>query len=213
VSEISGLEGTLTAMAVSDSNRPATLRRLAETNVELATAATRDGAPDVASAARSAAIRYYDLLLKDHGSTYERSDEAMYLDALEHERAKDWASALRGYRELLVKFPKSSYAPHAFFAVGSVWYVECFGQGTRPGTHDPSTAAKARELFDRVTQRADAQSLLYGYAWLRIGQIDMKSNSQDNAKVAFKKAGAFATQNSSMPGTSDIVAQIPDWAK
>jgi tetratricopeptide (TPR) repeat protein len=159
--EMSALERLLAATPAGATDRPALLRRVAESASELGYARERDATGDP-RAARARAIDAYETLLRDYPS-YAQRDEADYYLGLERERAGDVSKARRAYYELIANSPQSKYVPLAYFAFGEMFY--------REGASDPSKLDLARQAYVEVTKYPAPANTVHDLAKERIDAI------------------------------------------
>jgi hypothetical protein len=163
--EMSALERLLAATPQGAADRPALLRRVAETASELGHARERDGTGDP-RAARARAIAAYETLLRDYPS-YPQRDEADYYLGLERERAGDLRNARRAYYELIANTPQSRYVPLAYFAFGEMFY--------REGASDPSKLDLARQAYLEVMKYPAPANTVHDLAKERVDAIRQRA--------------------------------------
>lgn len=139
--ENDGLQRLFDATKKTAPDRPALLRRLAESHVELSRAAAREGAMDEAKVARALALSRYQDLENDH-PTFAKMDEVLYFHALELEMAHDLTGARKTFYVLIKDHPSSSYVGPAYFAFGEMFHV------------DAQTDPSKKSLADQAWQEA-----------------------------------------------------------
>jgi len=157
------LQSLLTATDASARDRPLLLRRIAEDNVELASAAESEvraaaesgddatvrAKRGVAISARRAAIdAYRALVVQTWNVPYAKMDEAEWYLALECARAGDVEWAQYAYR-LVREHPTSPFTPRAYLLFGALFAAQA--------TTDPSKHAAAAQAFSRAAQSSNAE--------------------------------------------------------
>jgi len=200
VTEIQQLEALATATPDSQPDKPALLHRLAEDYVELETAATKAGRAPIAAQSQKQAMKDYDALIARFAS-YPSLDEVRYYDALEHERAGDLANARRIYLDLVAQHPTSKYVPYAYFAFGEMFAAE--------GASDRSKLDVALEAYKKVVAVPPPGNVMYGWGWLRIGNVEDQKGNAAEARDAYAKAKEFATTYTQLRGSADLAAALP----
>ncbi|HVJ91083.1 MAG TPA: tetratricopeptide repeat protein, partial [Labilithrix sp.] len=110
--EISALERLLAHSEKSSRDRPALLRRLAETYAELEASVLREKTQDargeaVMSAARKKAILHYRTIIDEYPS-YPHRDEVVYYSAVAYASAGDFKNARTSFYQLIKEHPSSS---------------------------------------------------------------------------------------------------------
>ena len=150
--------------------------------MELAAAATGSGDTALAATARQGALKYYDLLVSQYPDAAQ-SDEALYFAALEHERHGDEAWRVLDL-QLIAKHSQSKYVPYAYFA---------FGEGfARQSVADPAKIDLGLQAFRKVVGFPPPTNKLYGWAWVRIGNLDDARGNAAEAQAAYAKAKEYA---------------------
>ncbi len=200
VTEIQQLEALAAATPDTQPDKPQLVRRLAENYVELEASATTAGRPSIAAASQKEAIKYYDLLVARF-TAYPMLDEVRYFDALEHERSGDLDGARRRYFEVISQHPTSRYVPYAYFAFGEMFLSE--------GASDPSKLGLALSAYQKVVAAPPPENRIYGWGWLRIGNVEEKTGNAAEAREAYAKAKEFATTYAQVPGSADLAAAVP----
>ena len=157
ITELQALERLLAAMPSTSPDRPAVVRRLAESYAELG----RGGNARTASAARASALKYYELLTTF--PQYPHIDEAFYYAGLEQERAGNLTSARRCYYELIKRSPQSKLIPLAYFAFGEMFNTE--------GMSDPSKNDLAVQAYTEVLKYPPPSNTVYDDAKTRIAEV------------------------------------------
>ncbi len=113
--------------------------------------------------ARDQAVALYGAIIKRYPK-YPRLDEVLYFLAENlSKRDRNDPDALKAYRALIERFPKSRFLPDAWMAVGEHWF-ELANSGDRIGSLKKSLGAyrKAAEYQD---------SSVYGYALYKQGWV------------------------------------------
>ena len=128
--EAQQLQRLLDATKPNAPDRPALLRRVAESYVELSRSLARDGATQDAQVARALALSRYQDLENDH-PTFAKMDEVFYFHALELEMAHDLMGARKTYYELIKRHPSSTYVGPAYFAFGEMFHAEADGDPSK----------------------------------------------------------------------------------
>jgi hypothetical protein len=177
VTTIQQMESLFSAMSASSPDRPAVMRRLAESYVELARSARgQKNAERVVPAARAAAIKHFELLHAQHpkyctgpnATDPQRStgcdDEVLYYLALEAERAGQLDRARKAYLELLQSHPGSRHVPGAYVAFGEMFLVEA--------ASDPSKLPLAEQSYAEAAKYPD--SPVVGFARDRLAEVRAK---------------------------------------
>lgn len=128
--EVQQLQRLLDATKPTAPDRPALLRRVAESHVELSRSLAREGATQDAQVARALALSRYQDLENDH-PTFAKMDEVFYFHALELEMAHDLMGARKTYYELIKRHPSSTYVGPAYFAFGEMFHAEADGDPSK----------------------------------------------------------------------------------
>lgn len=128
--ETQQLQRLLDATKPNAPDRPALLRRVAESQVELSRALAREGATQDAEVARALALSRYQDLENDH-PTFAKMDEVFYFHALELELAHDLMGARKTFYELIKRHPSSTYVGPAYFAFGEMFHAEADGDPSK----------------------------------------------------------------------------------
>ena len=131
--ETKALESLLAQTATTATDRPALLRRLAESYSDL----RKQSEPG----ASAKAIQYYSDLVNAYPS-YPQIDEVYYYLGLEYELAGELNDARKTYYELIKKEPASKYVPYAYFAFGEIFFHEA--------KSDPSKWDFAKQAYTEV---------------------------------------------------------------
>lgn len=222
VIEIQQLENLFKGTARNASDRPDLARRLAETYVELESAAFREkteaeikrdgfkktnpaeagkqqaianGAQNILNGARTKAQLYYGII-KNEYPNYRALDEVLYYLAYEYEQANDNANARKVYLELINKRPDSKYIPNAYLAFGELFFNEAQG--------DPSKWELAQQAYTEVIKFPPEKNKVYGYAWYKIGYVFWNKGEFDKALNAFKKVVDWSLGYKDQPGASKL---------
>ncbi|MBI5535058.1 MAG: hypothetical protein HY898_20190 [Deltaproteobacteria bacterium] len=216
ISEISGLESLYSTTPRNSPDRVQIMRRLAETYVELESAAFRDKteaeikknkadadkAAKVLTASRQNAIKYYGYL-KDQYPSYSKLDEVLYYLAYEYEQAQDIPNALKVYHELIQKAPNSKYIPSAYLAFGELFFGQAQG--------DPSKFELAKQAYSEVIKYPPPDNKMFGYAHYKLAYVawnqgDLDPNNYAKSLGHFRKAIEFGTQYSNLPNSAQVAA-------
>jgi tetratricopeptide (TPR) repeat protein len=222
VTEIQGLENLFKTTAKNASDRPDIARRLAETYVELVSAANREKieaemkrdsakktnpaeagkqqavanqAGQILNSARVKAQYYYSVV-KNEYPNYRQLDEVLYYLAYEYEQQNDNANARKVYLELINKRPDSKYIPNAYLAFGELFFNEAQG--------DPSKWDLAQQAYTEVLKFPPEKNKVYGYAWYKIGYVFWNKGEFDKALNAFKKVIDWGNGYKETPGASKL---------
>jgi tetratricopeptide (TPR) repeat protein len=169
VTETQALESLLATTTATSPDRPALLRRLAESYVEL-----RKGGQARASAK---AIQHYSELVRTY-PTYAQIDEAYYYLALEYELAGDLNNARKSYYELIKSAPSSKYVPYAYFAFGEIFFHDA--------KSDPSKYDFAKQAYQEVMK---FPSPIASDAACRLGLVFDAQGDLKQATAARSRAG------------------------
>ena len=200
VTEVQQLEALANVTPDTQPDKPQIVRRLAEDYVEIEAAATSAGRAAIVASSREAAIRYYDSLASRF-PTYPKLDEVLYFDALEHERAHDLNNARRLYYEVIRSSPSSRFVPFAYFAFGEFFAAEA--------ASDPAKLDLALQAYQKVVASPPPTNTIYGWGWLRTGNVQDKKGNAAEARDAYSKAKEFATSYAQLPGSGDLLAALP----
>jgi TolA-binding protein len=192
--EAQGLERLFQATPLRNPDRPQLLRRLAETYVEVAAAATI-ASPRQEQAARQRAIQYY-ALFKTQYPSQTTIDDVLYYLALAFERAGALGEARKAYYELIMKAPKSAKIPLAYLAFGEMFFEEAKA--------DPSKWALAQAAHGEVVKYPPPQNRAACFARLRLGQIFEQTGNRPKALAEFQKARQCALNHPSLPESADV---------
>jgi tetratricopeptide (TPR) repeat protein len=204
--ELQGLESLYASTSRSSPDRPQLMRRLAESYVELESAARRDKAQasqvdsqaDAAmEAARKKAIHYYVLIVNEY-PRYAALDEVLYYLAYEYEQANDLRSARSTYLGLIKKAPRSKYVPYAYLALAELFSDEA--------ARDPSKLELAVQAYDEVVKFPAPENRASGYAWLRLGELHRERGDMTRAVTSYRKAVAFGEAYAQLPGAEQIAS-------
>ncbi len=200
VTELQDLEPQLS----TSPDQPKLLRGLAEDYAELASLAVRERAPDKSIRdARSAAMKYYDVLVNEYPQwcavpdaadpTKGKGcvDDALYSFALEAEHVDQLDRARFTYLKLIKTWPESRFVPSAYFAFGELFMLEV--------NQDLSNLRFAEKSFQKVIQLAPPNSRLSGYALYRLAQAHMKRGDEARTLSFLLKAAIFAKGNREDP--------------
>ena len=193
--EVAGLDERWRSMPADAPDRPTVARRLAESYVELESAALLDKTPVAAQRARDGAEKYYGILVKDY-PTYAQLDEALYFLAREYELASDLPRARKAYFELIMKRPDSKYVPGAYLAFGELFFEEA--------PADPSKWDIAKQAYMKVISYPPPENVAYGYAWYKLAHVYWKSGELDVALRAFKKTIDYGVTYPELPGATKL---------
>jgi len=174
VGEVQQLEALFLATAMTAPDRPTLARRVAEDYAELA----RVTEGPTAAAAHKHALRYYELITKDHPQ-YAQIDEALYYAALGHELGGNARDARRMYYELIKRAPSSKLIALAYFAFGELFFAEAVG--------DPSKNDLAEQAFKEVLKYPASANTVYPDALLRLGQLSDRKGEPAKAAAMFAK--------------------------
>lgn len=133
INELQGLTRVFKAMDAQDPERPRLLRHLAESYVELRSAAARDQAlvsgnsvqlaAKIVNAAGQEAISHYRQLL-DGYPTYEERDNVNFYVAIEYGWRQDLKGARAFFYQVIKDTPLSANVPLTFFAFGELFRLE-----------------------------------------------------------------------------------------
>jgi TolA-binding protein len=203
--EIHALEALSQTMTESSPDRPKLLRRLAESYEDLARAGERDGAANLVDNARKAAARNYTMLLESypsecHAGSAGCADEVAYLLALEYERLGMLNDARKRYLDVLQRYPSSRFVPFAYLAFGEQFADEA--------THDETKWMLAEQAYEKVISFPPPDNRVYGYALLRLAQIQARLGRSDKARAIGSRLRALAART---PGPhAEIPARLLD---
>ncbi len=181
-------------------DKVALLRRLAEDYCELAVVAESAGRESVVANARKAAIKDYEAIITGF-SAYPMLDEIRYYDALERERTGDLDGARRRYFDLIQRHPTSKYVPGAYFAFGELFAGEA--------SRDATKIELAIQSYRKVATSPPPDNALYGWAWLRIGDLEKQKGDDAAATDAYAHAKEFATTFAQVRGARDLLPLLP----
>jgi tetratricopeptide (TPR) repeat protein len=214
ISEIQGLESLYGTTPRNSPDRPQIMRRLAETYVELESAAFRDKteaeikknktdadkAAKVLAASRQNAIKYYGMM-KDQYPSYSKLDEVLYYLAYEYEQAQDIPNALKVYHELIQKAPSSKYIPSAYLAFGELFFGQAQG--------DASKFELAKQAYSEVIKYPPPDNKMYGYAHYKLAYVawnqgDLDPNNYAKSLGHFRKAIEFGVQYANLPNSQQV---------
>jgi tetratricopeptide (TPR) repeat protein len=222
VTEIQQIEALFKTTPKNAPDRPQIARRLAETYVELESAAFRDKttaeierdnlkksnpqgagqkqtlanqANGIMLAARKNAVQYYSLL-KDQYPNYPALDEVLYYLAYEYEQSSDYPNARKVYYELIQKKPNSKYIPNAYLAFGELFFNEAQG--------DPSKWDLSAEAYKKVIEYPAPDNKVYGYAWYKLAYVFWNKGEFDKALNAFKKTIDYGVTYAQLPNASKL---------
>lgn len=200
VTELQALERLFQAAPKSSPDRPRIARRLAENYVELSAAAAQEAklaangvaaekAKKIELASRTAAIKYYKLLIQDYpkfclsasasspvGGT-GCSDEALYYVSLEYVRSGQRDDARKSMLQLIQNYPQSAFVPHTFFGFGEMFFQEALG--------DPSKWVLAEQSYKETAKYTS--SPIAPWALLRLAEIYVKKGDQAQAQATLQK--------------------------
>jgi TolA-binding protein len=176
ITEIQGIEQLLAATSKTAPDRPAILRRLAESYVELTCGTPSD--TNRTRKARSQAIDRYTLL-KNEYPNYPAKDEVLYYLALEYELAGDLKNARSALYDLIRTSPQSKYIPNAYFGFGELFYAEI--------PSDPSKAQLAEQAFLEVIKFPAPKNEVFPDALLRLGQVAKATGDAPKATQYFTR--------------------------
>ena len=199
--EIQALEALYQTTTASSPDRPKLLRRLAESYVELALAGERDGAANLVDNARKAAVRDYTMLLESYPSECQAgragcADEVAYLLAYEYERLGMLDAARKWYLDLLQRYPSSRFVPFGYLAFGEQF------------AGDETKWMLAEQAYEKVISFPPPDNRVYGYALLRLAQIQARLGRSDKARALGARLRALAAK---APGPyAEIPARLLD---
>lgn len=222
--EIAGIESLLSRTPKNAADRPQIIRRLAESYVELESAAFRDktqaevdrddakkagdaskaskkqsevdGSKRVLEIARKKAIEYYTSLKVDYAN-YPQLDEVLYYLAYEYEQGNENDDARKIYLELVKSRPNSKYVPNAYLAFGELFFNEAQG--------DPSKWALAEQAYKKVIEYKPEQgNKVYGYAWYKLAYVQWNNLRYPEALNAFKKTIDYGVAFAQMPNATKL---------
>lgn len=159
ITELQGLTRMFKVMDAEDPQRPQLLRHLAESYVELRSAAERDMAiatgnsvqlaAKIVNAAGQQAISHYRQLL-DGYPTYEERDDVNFYVALEYGWRHDLKGARAFFYQVIKETPLSANVPLTYFAFGELFRLEA--------ALDRSRIPLAMAAFKEVTKDASPQN-------------------------------------------------------
>ncbi len=209
ITEITGLESLFRTTPRNAPDRVRIARRMAETYVELESAARRDktqaeikkNKADAAKAqavlllARKNAIKYYDLIRNQYPS-YKDLDEVLYYLAYEYEQAEDFTNARKIYYELIQKTPNSKYIPSAYLAFGELFFAEAQG--------DNSKFELAKQAYMEVIKHPPPENKMWGYAQYKLAYVFWNQEDYPQALAHFKKTIEFGTQYPNLPNAAPL---------
>ncbi len=202
VTEVQGLEALFAAVPKDASDRPHLIRRLGEAYVELAAAAARDSraakdAETVAkserleAAARSAAIKYYAMLVMQYpkfcrsaqatGKSSGCNDETLYYLGVEYVRSKELDKARKTFLQVIRDWPQSDFAGHTYFQFGEMF--------RREAAMDPTKWALAEQSFAEATKY---EGKIRSPAYERLADVYQAQGKTAEAKAARGKAQGAA---------------------
>ena len=222
--EIAGIESLYSRTPSNAADRPQIMRRLAESYVELESAAFRektqaevdrddakkagdgakaskkqaevDGTKRVLEIARKKAIQYYGTLKTEYAN-YPQLDEVLYYLAYEHEQGNENDLARQIYLELVKSRPGSKYAPNAYLAFGELFFNEAVG--------DPSKWSLAEQAYKKVIEYKPEQgNKVFGYAWYKLAYVHWNNLDYPKALNAFKKTIDYGVAFAQMPNASKL---------
>ncbi len=124
-------------------------------------------------------IRVYEEILEKHPD-FQRSDTVLYLYGFALNEQGDEETALAIFRSLLKRFPRSSFVPDAYLAIGEHHFAQGrFGQ--------------ARRAYAKVLEHID--SPLYDLALYKTAWCHFKQGQADQAAEYFKRVLGRARMN------------------
>jgi TolA-binding protein len=202
VTEIQSLESMLEALPPEGADRPAVLRRIADRHDELARAAEREGRTnaDLRSTkldliARNAALGFYAQIAQTHPDWCAAPDvacidETLYFMARDYEELGRLVEARQVYVDLVKDHPQSKYVPLCYLSFGELF--------AREAQDDAARWPLARQSFEMVLKYPAPRNWAYGYALLRLGEIDARLGRADEARARFAEL-------------RDLAARMPNW--
>lgn len=209
ITEITGLEQLYSTTPRKAPDRVQIMRRLAETYVELESAARRDKvqaevaknkteaakANKVMLLARGKAINYYSLIKQQYPS-YKDLDEVLYYLAYEYEQAENLVEARKVYYELIQKAPNSKYISSAYLAFGELFFGEAQG--------DNSKFELAKQAYLEVIKYPPPDNKMFGYAHYKLAYVFWNQEDFPRALSHFKKCIDFGTQYATLPNAAPL---------
>jgi tetratricopeptide (TPR) repeat protein len=195
VTELRNLERLLKVTPQASADRPALIRRIAETQVELAAAANEANDLSAERRHRRGAIQHYEQLAKSYPGS-ARSDEVLYYLALEHERLGDLANARTAYLKLVDKARQSPLVPQAYFAFGELFFDEA--------RKDPAKLPLTRQFYQQVVKWPPPGNAAYGLAWYRLGHVYWREQNGPEALDSFMKALQHAHRFATRPAAKTM---------
>ena len=220
VGEIASLENLFRTTPKTSPERAPLARRIAESYVELESAAFRDktqaevdrdelkkkdpaGASKkqaqvnqsdtVMKKARQSAIAYYRILTEQYAN-YSQLDEVLYYLAYEYEQAGDNDNARKVYAQLIHDRPQSKYVPNAYLAFAELFFNEAQG--------DPSKWETSRKAYEEVLKYKPETNKVYGYALYKLAYVHWNMGAYDKAIETFKRTIEYGTTYSQQPGAA-----------
>ena len=182
------------AASCAEKPTPERLRCLAERAVALE--ATFKGKPDHEGPeriARQKAIALYRQLADEYPKQVDLGEVLYYL-AFEEEQDGDNEAALRVYREILDKAPKSKYAANAHLAFGEAAFIAAQG----------APAQWQVAIAEYTAALATPDSPIVGYAHYKLGYCHWNDGNYQEALAAFQKAIAFAAAHSDNANAANV---------
>ena len=163
VTELDALVKLFGATQASAPDRPALIKRIADTYAELSQSAD----VRVTASGHRNALKFYELLATDYPSDAQ-VDEAYYYAGLEHELAGDLRNARKAYFNLIKNAPQSKLVPLAYFAFGEMFYAEA--------ASDPSKDDLALQAYAEVLKYPPPRNVVYADAQRRVSEVKTRKN-------------------------------------
>ena len=132
---------------------------------------------------RDQAVALYGAIIKRYPK-YPRLDEVLYFLAENlSKRDRNDPDALKAYRALIERFPKSRYLPDAWMAVGEHWFEKGSGD---------NRVANLRKALGAYQKAAEFQeSTVYGYALYKQGWVHYNLAAWNEALDMFRAVVFF----------------------
>lgn len=109
----------------------------------------------------------------------QAEDAVLYAEALRAERAGEMDKARRGYLQVVMKYPQSSFVPLAYFAFGEMFF--------RESEKDPSRLELAQQSYMEVVKYPPAENVALGAAHFRLAEVFRKKGDLQRALSEEKK--------------------------
>jgi tetratricopeptide (TPR) repeat protein len=199
--EIDNLAALLASTPRQDRDRPAIVRRLAQSYLELASSNDREGdaaASDRAREARKKAVALFDELATAYrdwcaipahagAPAHGCADESSLESARAHEALGEAEQAAQAYARIIRDMPSSPFVARARYAVAGLW----LGAGK---TDD------ARQAYGKVAAESPSREPLSAYAAYRLGYLLWAAGDRTGAVGELSSVMRAAQAYPTLPG-------------